>query len=82
MLLLTMPYSFLTLMTGILPVFFWVIAAAQSFRRQIRSACFVYFVLAKREGQMLEGEASQKLGMFKGFSFTDSKLFLFRSPAL
>ncbi len=74
MLLLTMPYSFLTLMTGILPVFFWVIAAAQSFRRQIRSACFVYFVLAKREGQML--------GMFKGFSFTDSKLFLFRSPAL
>lgn len=35
---------------------FWVIAAAQSFRRQIRSACFVYFVLAKREGQMLREE--------------------------
>lgn len=59
MLLLTMPYSFLTLMTGILPVFFWVVAAAQSFRRQIRSACFVYFVLAKREGQMLEGEVRE-----------------------
>lgn len=60
MLLLTMPYSFLTLMTGILPVFFWVVVAAVlSFRRQIRSACFVYFVLAKREGQMLEGEARE-----------------------
>jgi len=48
-------------MTGILPVFFWVVvvAAALSFRRQIRSACFVYFVLAKREGQMLEGEVKE-----------------------